>query len=249
MTGHARIEELIAAYALDAVEEGEALATSRDLLDHLVGCSGCRALFQDLRATAGDLALAAPPSPVSPALHQAVMEAIRPPVESPVAARQGRWTRLTGTPSGRPHALVAAATCIVLGLGGLSASLAGRLSQARDGAARGEEALAFVNEPGARLITMTGQADVGRVTLASQPDGRVLLLGSALRLPDERVFEVWLTRGDELVPAATFVPQGGQAVVALRIDPARDTGVAITVERRRVERPSSPPVLQAALPA
>lgn len=240
MSDHTRAEELIAAYALDALEPGEGLEASRDLLHHLSWCESCPRLFGDLRETAGDLALAAPVGAITSAMHDRVMNAVR--AENRPAVTPARHSRLV-------RGLLVASVGVALGLGGLSASLSSQLAETRSERHQGDRVLAFVNHPSTRIASMSGPTDVGRMILASRPDGRAVLIGSDLRLAPGRLFEIWRRQGAELVPVDTFVPVDGRALVELRADSEGDAGLAVTIEHRRVERPTTGFVFQGSLPA
>lgn len=250
MSGHARIEELIAAYVLDSLEGPEALETSRDLLDHLSSCPSCAQLFRDLRETASEFALATPTSPVTPAFHDRVMVVVRAEnLAVTVSDRQRRRFGWSNRDSPLLRGLLAASVTVFIGLGGLSAHLSSRLSDTQVDGRQGEQALAFVNDPSTRLIRMAGSREVGRMSLAAHPDGRAVLIGSDLRLPQDRLFEIWSLRGSESIPVGTFAPVDGHALVDLRLDPDRDVGLAVTIERQRVERPTTKPVFEGSLRA
>lgn len=240
MTDHSRMEELLAGYALDALGEPEALAVGRELLDHLSSCPTCPALFRDLRETAADLALAVPGRPITPALHDRVVGAVRAesrPVPSPL-------------PRGRlVQGLLAASVAVALGLAGLSVSLSKELGGSQDERRRDERALALVTDPATRVASMTGTGAGGRIALAARPDGRAVLIGTGLRLPAGRIFEIWRQRGSALVPVDTFAPTDGRAVVELPGNLQRGTSLAITVERQRVDQPTTEPVFQGSLPS
>jgi predicted anti-sigma-YlaC factor YlaD len=63
MTGHERMEELIAAYGLDALDADERRRAQAELIGHIASCEPCRALFRDTSGVAADLALAIAPVP------------------------------------------------------------------------------------------------------------------------------------------------------------------------------------------
>lgn len=69
---HERIEELLAGYALRALEGEDAFEVDRLLLEHVPTCITCRRTLDDFEAVMGDLALAAPaaeaPEPVLPSM-------------------------------------------------------------------------------------------------------------------------------------------------------------------------------------
>lgn len=240
MTDHVRTEELIAAYTLDALEPGETLEVSRDLLEHLAWCWKCPRLFGDLRETAGELALAAPAGAITPALHDRVMNAVR--AENRPSATLGRQSRLV-------RALLVASVGVAFGLGGLSAFLSNQLGETRSERRQGDRVFALVNHPSTRIVSMNSPTEVGRMALVTRPDGRAVLIGSNLRLPPGRVFEIWRRQGSRLAPVDTFVPVDGRALVELQVDPERDAGLAVTIERQRVERPTTGLVFQGSLAA
>lgn len=240
MNAHARFEELIAAYALDAMPDDEAHDAGRELLDHLSSCARCQSLYRELRETAADLALAVEPEPLSPEFRARVLGVTRDePKEIASPRRVGPLAR----------GMLVASLAGVMALGGVSAYLAAQLSDARAEREQAQQVLAFINDPTTAVTTMQGSNGAGRMTLAVQDDGRALLIGSDLRLPPDRIFEIWLVRGPTVVPAGVFVAEDGTAVVELQVDPERDLGVAITIERERVEQPTSEPVFQGAISA
>ena len=239
MTDHGGIEERIAAYALDA-SDPEDRETHRELLDHLAGCASCQSLYRDMREAAGDLALAASPREVSEALEERVMGAVRgePRVIREPLRRQGRAQR----------ALAAAAVAVVAVLGVMNVQMASRLGDARSDVRDARVALEVLSDPRAERARLSGTGD-GTVTLAVSPDGNAVLVGDGLTVPEGRVLEIWLLRGEKLVPSETFTAPDGRALVAFRMDPARDRGVALTIEETRVLKPTGDPVFVGTLRA
>lgn len=238
MTRHRAIEEMIAAYALDALSADEMHDAGRELLDHLAWCAECQRVYRDLRETSADLALAAEPAAVSSDFRARVLS----------VTQQERKPSLRGTTRAAQRVLVASLAA-VMALGGLSVYLTTQLNEARSDRAQARQVLAFINQPSTRVTTLQGSGGAGRMTLAVHSDGRALLLGSELRLPPDRLFEIWLVRGAKVVPAGVFVDDAGSAVVEMTVDPARDLGIAITIEAERVQQPTGTPVFQGSIPA
>src|SRR6266542_4298875 len=89
---HVEIEELIAAYAVHALDVNERAHVQTEILEHIAGCDACRNLFRDLNELSGDLALAAPPARVSEDLETRIMDAARGErPASPQKAGSARW--------------------------------------------------------------------------------------------------------------------------------------------------------------
>ena len=240
MSGHPRVEELLAGYALDALSPDEEHEVGREILDHLASCATCQSLYRELRETADDLALAADPEPLSAGLRARVLEVTQDASHpADVPRRFDRFAR----------AVLVASLAAVMSLGGVSVYLAARLGDARAEREQAQQVLAFINDPSTSITTMQGSDGAGRMILALREDGRALLIGSDLRLPDDRIFEVWLVRGGGVVPAGVFTARNGAAVVELVVDLERDSGVAITIERARVKQPTGEPVFQVPITA
>ncbi|WP_208028589.1 anti-sigma factor [Rhabdothermincola sediminis] len=185
--GHHEIEELLGAYALDAVDADEALT----LENHLRGCPRCRAEVAAHRETAALLVedrLEPPPE-----LWDRVtagMEEVPPPIDLAQFARaERRPSRAT------PWWLAAAAAvAVVLGAGSfvVQQQRHDQLQAALHSQEVAVEVLAAFNDPGARLATLRsgdGQVHV-RAVLLRDGTGYVL----ADRLPDlsgGRVYQLW----------------------------------------------------------
>lgn len=99
------MHELVAAYALDALDAAE----ERAFEAHLAGCSECREQLALLRATATSLAYAAPPSAPPASLRDRVLDAARAERVS-VTPLRPRWA----VPAA---ALAAVASCAAIALG------------------------------------------------------------------------------------------------------------------------------------
>jgi hypothetical protein len=237
MMDHERIEELIAAYALDALDD-EA-ETQRMLLDHIAGCTTCQRTFLQLRETAGDLALAAPPVPVPKTLEKRIMESVRGDRARPVKQRERRPL----------VAAAAAALILVAGMAAWNVRLAGQLSEQRNEAAGARRALEVLADPAAHTVTMRERGGDGVITVALRAGGSGVLVGEQLSVPPGHLLELWLLKGTRVEPSVTFVPVHGAAVVEVPAELAGLTGLALTVERERVAQPTTVPIFESAFPA
>jgi hypothetical protein len=237
---HERIEEMVAAFALGSLERGD--EAEHELLEHIPGCSSCRALFRDLREVAADLALAAPARPVPPSLEQRILARIRGE-ERPVVKPAVRSISMR-------TAAVAAAVALVLagGLGAWAASLSGRIARAERRAALAAAALSVVNDPNASVYSLTGGR--GSLLLASRPGGRAVLVGSGMPDPGEgKIYELWLLKDTKATAIDVFRPDDGAVVLPVDSDILAFDAVAVTIETGKVDRPTTQPVYTTRLDA
>ena len=174
---HEEIQDLLGAYALDAVDPDEATAVE----DHLRECPRCRAEVAEHRETAALLAHAGDDAP--PAVWDRIassLDAPAPVVPLALGARSRRpslATTLVG--------IAAAGVIAVLGL------------QLRAQDERIDEMEAAMRLPEGETIELRG--DAGAVPVVLQGD-RAYLLGTALdELPAGRTYQLWGLAGDELV--------------------------------------------------
>jgi hypothetical protein len=187
---HEEIQDLLGAYALDAVEPDEARAVD----DHLRECARCRAEVAEHREAAAFLAHAGEDAPA--ALWDRIASTIddtAPADVVPLAPRLGpqggSWTRRRSLPA----AIVGIAAAAVIGVLGF---------QLREQDRRMDEMEAAVRVPEGRVVELTG--DAGSVPVVMDGD-RAWLLGGALDdLPDGRTYQLWGLAGDELVSVAVL---------------------------------------------
>ncbi len=225
----ADVLEAAAAYALGALEPGEA----RELEAHLLGPGphqGCRDAVEQARGTvlalAGAVAVAeVPPSPgLWPAIEARTGQAA--PRPAPAALRRRTWA----------GALAAAAALAVAALLGRelqrergaarTAALERDLARAQLAALQGErsfqsEALALLDRPGARVVPLEPQAGQrGRaVAILDAAGGRALVASSSLPPQPGKDYQLWVIRGSGPPQAAGFLRLAG-GTAAGEIDPA-----------------------------
>jgi anti-sigma-K factor RskA len=224
---HGLIDELLAARALDGLDDADAAVLERELAAH-GDCDECRLLEAQHAEAAGMLAFALDPRPVNDTMVDRILAEPRAPAATPDAlaarrnARLVRWQAAFG---------VAAAVALILAFvlatrpaGGPSAP--GRVVVAFESEAPGEVAVAYTpGEPGA-LLWATGLPDPG----------------------PGKVYEVWMIEDELPVRGACLAPDDGAVAAYLDADLSSGPLMAVTVESTACpDAPTTDPVYTAAL--
>src|ERR1041384_3766869 len=208
MSAHPHVEELIAAYAIGALEDDERRSAGAELLDHLATCAPCRDLYRELRDVTTDLGLAVDPVPVPAELTQRVMDSIRGVPRASARARASRAPL-------RWRAAAAVAVAMIGALGVWNVVLTGDVHDLRTQSRSRDVAVQLLNDTSARKTLLTQTNGRGTIQLAVRPDGKAVLVGTNLpALPAGRVLELWLVSGGHPRPSVTFTPDAGPAVGA-----------------------------------
>ena len=264
---HAQVQELLPAYALDALTPDERRAVEA----HVQGCEECRrdlAAFATVTARMADsVMMATPPA----ALRSRILEAVRaePRVaEAPVAAPSPRSvpSRAVRAPSGWAFGLAIAAAVVAVVTGVLSVLLGQRLGALTaqltrmdqqvtvltNRLAQQEQLFAVVVNPAAKRATLAG-AVLGDVQFVYDPSSRqgALIVRSLADPQQGFVYQLWLVaRSGPPQSAGVFRPATGRSlVVPVAADFSRYTAVAISVERGPdgAPQPTATPILSATL--
>ena len=231
MRAHEEYEENVGAYLLGALTELEADVFER----HLMGCESCRAEVERLRVAAEALPRTVTPMRPPPELKASLMEI----VEGEAAAKEGRRSRrsrlrLPQLLRVRPAlALAGAALLLFVGVG-LGVALSG-----------GDDSRTLAAQvDGARLPGTTGSLMVG-----AGDQGGVLRVQNLPEAPGGRVYQVWLMRGNEVMPRALFVPRAdGTGEAGIPDDLEGYDAVLVTREPRGgARKPSEAPLLSVQL--
>ena len=233
MRDHVRIEEHLAARALDGLDAPEAEALTRAMADH-GDCPECERLKAEYEDVAGRLAFSLPPAGVPDGMEERILE----------ASAQRSATRM-GVHSFR-RALAAAAAAVLVVAGGVGGYLL-----APRGAPELAAVASYLSDPGTRIASLRGSAP-GKLALAFGPGRDVsYLIASGLSPPTEgKVYELWLRRSGVLQPAAVFSSRGDVVVVRVPGDPSTATEAAVTMEiAPGADSPSSNPIFKASLGA
>jgi anti-sigma-K factor RskA len=223
---HADYKEMLPAYALSALDAGEA----QTLKEHLAECAECRQDLADWEKTASALALHAAPMEPSPAVRQRIMNAVREEKDSRVVpfapARRNVWTSF-----GSLGAIAAVILFVALIVGLFVLWQQNRKLREQN------EIVELLTGPGSRLTELKGtaQAAGANAKLAYDRNGRALLLANGLPpAPSGKEYQLWYIVGSNPpMPGKTFAPDNaGSGTLRDQLpQQARDSAVfAVTLE-------------------
>ena len=231
--------DLIAAYALDAVDEIERAQFER----HLAGCDACRAELVELRQATAAMAVAQTERPPAHLrddvlqrvgnISQEVRESRRPAPRR--ATSVGRSSRLRQQASRhvRELALAAAALVAVVAVGvNVLAPRPSPIDEVRTAALAGDttEVDRLLEMFGDELVVHDTTTDTGSsARVVRGDDGTVLITDGLPELPTDRVYQAWLIDDEGARPAGLL---GREADPVGEVD-AVDSGVqavAVSVE-------------------
>jgi hypothetical protein len=202
----------LGAYALGALPNLEAQVFER----HLMGCSACQEELQRLSQGAGALSRAVTPYQAPPSLKKSLMATVRAEAAPPEPVRAPARQRRSWLPRLRPaFALAGAAVVAALAVYGLS-----------------------LDEDGTRTVSaQVNERELPKGTASlSIPEGDEGALLRVKGLPDpgrDRVYQVWVRRGDDVVPASIFsVDASGDGTAGVPGSLEGASAVMVTRERR-----------------
>jgi len=228
----AEAHELIAGYALDALEPGDR-ARAKELLAR---SEEARAELRALTETTAALATgAAGPSP-RPELRERILESARAERQTVVPLAPRRRSRLV--PVLGAAAAAAAVAAVALGVWG--ASVSSDLDESRAALAQARAAAMVLSAPDARSVGLA-EGD-GRLVVAG--GDAVLVLDSLDSAPSGKTYEVWVLDGETPVRAGLF--PGGATPDVVPVDRTVTPGsrVLVTLEPAGgVDVPSTSPIV------
>jgi hypothetical protein len=215
---HGRIEELLAGYALLALEGDDADEADQLLSEHVPSCPTCREMLAGFRAVTGELALATPPVP-PPDLTLARIR--RELGHEPVRRR-----RRAGMVA------LAASVAALVGMAGLSVSLGSRATRAEEQRGTALALLNAMQQPGTDPVALEGSTD-GMVEISGPDLERMYLYGRDIPDPAPgNAYQLWLGAGGTFTPIGErFRPDVGLVLLELTVDPSVYDEVLITEER------------------
>ncbi|MEY2420182.1 MAG: hypothetical protein QOI95_249 [Acidimicrobiaceae bacterium] len=227
---HSDLQELLGAYAIDAVDADEAAAVDA----HLLECPRCRAEVTELREMAALLAHSGADAPegVWDRIASSLTEP-PPPLRLEVKRDRKRLLNIA--------ALAAAAAVIVV----LAISVQ-RLGTEVDDLKHGQQtatdvaraADAALTAPDARVARLTG--DDGRVAIAVvRSNGQGYFLGGGLPALDHRIYQLWGATASGQIASLGTIP--GPGVYAFTADPSVHV-VMVTEEDGPVSAPTNPAI-------
>ena len=248
---HSDYEQLAAGFALSALEPDD----EQEFQRHLEGCPACKASVREFDELAASLAYAAPradpPSSLRAGIRRRTGQTIR-----------RRALRAVSSWSGSRLAVRVAVVVGIVGLFALSLwNLALREQHDLDQFRMGnlEAGLRMLNDASSQQVPLSGSANAlgarASVLASSLQDRGVLVVEGLPRLPDDRVYELWILEQGDLEQASralVFSFRSGRSVRAIRFSlPIRpNSGFAITDEPgpRGSDRLSGKPILAGAPP-
>ena len=235
----AEAEELLGAYALDALPEDEA----RRVEEHLRSCPEHRAAAAELRQTSSLLPLTVEEGDPSPELRARIIEAVKatPPhrEDTNTAARRAvattvvpmrRTARLPNWAARASRLAVAAAIVLALGVGGLIGYQLGHSAQ-------GQVAYTFQGDP-----TAAPGAEARLVYFKDRKQAVVAISGLP-RLGSGQVYEMWLIKNGVPVDKGVSSSQNGDLAAQVSGDLLQFQQFAITIEPGEQQLPTTKPIL------
>jgi anti-sigma-K factor RskA len=225
-TGHERWTGELSAYALGALEPGEAAELER----HLAGCERCREELEWLRPAVQVLPESVERLEAPTELRGRLMEQVRLEAERTGTSQRGRrWL-----PQGwdlRP----------VVGLAALALVVAAVVAYAIAGSG---------TDGGGTTTVVAGHLPGVTATMVRNGESGTLRLANLHQLPRDEVLQAWIQRGDRVVSArALFVPNP-DGTASATIDDMNDVNtVMVTTEPRGGSaQPTSAPIVSISIP-
>jgi anti-sigma-K factor RskA len=201
------IHELVAAYALDALDDSE----RRNFEDHLAACEQCREELEGLRDAAAALAYV----PEGPAPPPALRERVLKRVHDDRGANVVPLRRRLALPAVATFAVAAAAAAIVLAVWGSN------LSSSLDR----KDAIARVLATGTRVqMGASSHVVVGS-------DGRAVVVSNLGPAPAGKTYELWVIQGDSVRAAGLFGAGKASSPVLLERSVPKGAQVGISIEK------------------
>lgn len=228
----AEAHELIAGYALDALEPADR-ARAKELLER---SEEAREELRSLTETTAAMATAASGPVPPPALRQRILDGARADRQTVVPLESRRHPRLV--PVLGAAAAVAAVVALGLGIWGLSVS--SDLDDSRAALAQARAAAGVLASPDARDVAL--QQGEGRLVVSGSD--AVLVLNSLDAAPAGKTYEVWVLDGSTPVRAGLFPGGAARDVVPVGGTVGPGAKVLVTLERSGgVDAPTTSPIV------
>lgn len=210
------IHDLVTGYVLDELSDGESAAFKA----HLESCPDCRVEVESLRQVAIELALEQADQPPRHLKAKVLAAVARTPQEPAELATVAPVTSIRGRRKWIPAGIAAAV--VVIALLGWSMLGSGRLINS------------VLNDPLSVTIEATagaGQFEAAHVVFSETRSAAVLVVEGLDQLPADRIYELWLVEGDEVLPAGLFnTGSAGSARILIEGEIRPGMVVAVTEE-------------------
>ncbi len=243
---HEEYQDLLAASALTALDDGDA----RALKSHLVNCTECRAELGQWENTASALALEAAPMEPSPEVRERILASIRAGSRSEsarvvpfVPPPRTTWSTFN---SFRAVAAIIIVALALFAMGWMMmqrqrdraelARLKGELYQTQADLKREHGMLAWLSQPDTRMMTLAGtkMAPNAQAMLAYDKNGHAMLMTKGLpAAPAGMAYQLWFIKDNKKMPGKVFTTDyAGQGMLEDQVpEIARQAAVfAVTLE-------------------
>ena len=226
---HEDYKDNIGAYVLGALPELEAEVLEK----HLAGCEACRAEVASLQPVTAAIARSVPQVDPPASLKASLMATVHSEAEArsatPARERRGE-SRMSRWFAGLQPRIAATAALAVLALGVVVGVVADQMADT------GERTVTAQID---RTLMPTGDAKL-RIS-GDGNDAKVQLTGAPAP-GSGHVYEVWIQRGDQIIPGPVVV-KGGDGEVSVPGGVAGADKVMVTLETKRVPKPTGPLVM------
>ena len=231
---HPEVEDLLGAYALDALEPDE-----RDAVElHLRDCPRCRAEVADFRETAALLAFGGTEAP--PGIWEKIQASLE---EAPPRLELARVVPINRTPP-RWRQLLITNAAVLLFVAALATVAVRSRNDASDRDKQTSQFAAAVVHPDARTVHLAAAGGQGSADIVIL-DGQAYLVRDSLpALGDDETYQLWGQQGETKVSLGVLGSSPGQLVVAAD---AKYEAMAITAEKKPGVVSSSNPAVVAGL--
>lgn len=190
------VNDLIPAYALDILDEGEMMQVS----EHLADCPACREELRSYQAVTDQLALAAPMAEPPPALKQKLMDQVQRRMQAVEPARLEQtpsfWQRLVSIFGRTAPAWGLASLALVLALAASNLLLWRQMGQIT------------ASQPEMRVIKLTsantGTPANGLIVISTDGNHGTLVVDDLPTLPETEEYQLWLVRDGKRASGGTF---------------------------------------------
>ncbi len=223
---HERIDELLAAHALHALDGEDLRLAELVLTVHLPTCERCRATADHFRSITADLALGSRPAPPPEMLLPRLrMQTMAVPVDAQAAPRPSRPRRAIGS------WLSATAALVLIGLVLWNAFLHVRLGQLSGRQQDITRVTNLISQPDARRVTLDSVHTRAHVLLGYR-EAQVALFGSDVDAPAKGdIYRLWLGHdGGHFEHVGDFVPNEGVVALVFEFDAHEYDRILITEE-------------------
>ena len=228
----AEAHELIAGYALDALEPADR-ARAKELLER---SEEAREELRTLTETTAAMATAVSGPAPPPELRERILQSARDDRQTVVPLESRRRPRLV--PVLGVAAAVAAVVAVALGIWGFSVS--SDLDESRAALAQARAAAAVLASPDARTVGL----EQGNGSLVVSGSEAVLVLNDIEGAPQGKTWEVWVLDGSTPVRAGLFPGGAARDVVPVEGTVGPGAKVLVTLEPSGgVDAPTTSPVV------